>query len=86
MEQEKKDNPSTSAEAAKPEAPEAKDSTQNEEPKSECKCKIGNFFKNLGLGYSDHKLAYHILAGVAVGVIGLHIYAKHRGGFGHHCC
>ena len=74
MEEEKNETTSPAPEA-KPEA----------EAKKECKCCIGNFFKNIGLGYSDHKLAYHIVGGIAVSVLALHLYTKYRGGGGH-CC
>lgn len=45
-------------------------------------CCFGKFFKKLG--YNDHKLAYHLVAGVAVSAIALHLFMKYRSGGS--CC
>lgn len=57
------------------------------EKKEECgesKCCIGNYIKNIGLGYNEHKLAYHIVGGIAVSVVAFHLYTKYRSSG--HCC
>lgn len=64
---------------------EKKEEAKKEECGKEGKCCIGNFIKNMGLGYNEHKLAYHIVGGIAVSIVAFHLYTKYRSSGGH-CC